>query len=251
MLYLLYIQHDLYILHLSLNVREGGSVVGRAPHRLDTLPTLPGSVPVTMPELPPQLIITTAAQFKAIAEPTRSRILGIIQSQPATAKQIAARLSIAPGAAGHHLQVLEAAGLAQVVARRQVRGTVAQYYTRTARIFTYALSPEVTGGVSPTLEIMTSAANELAETVAEGGAEERCQHISFPHVRLAPERAQAFEVRLEALVADLLREPHDPRGQVHGICVALFRAPNYLQGEARGAADPQPGAAAEPEGAGE
>src|SRR5262249_59022252 len=77
------------------------------------MPTLPESVPVTMPELPPRLVITTAEQFKAIADPTRSRILGIIQSQPATAKQIADRLGIAPGGAGHHLQVLEVAGLAQ------------------------------------------------------------------------------------------------------------------------------------------
>lgn len=205
----------------------------------DSVPTLPADVPVAMPELPPQLVITTAEQFKAIADPTRSRILGIIQSQPATAKQIADRLSIGPGAAGHHLQVLEAAGLAQIVARRQVRGTVAQYYARTARIFTYEMSPDVTGGRFPTVEIMTAAANELAETVAEGGAEDRCRHISFPHVRISPEYARAYEERLEALVAGLLREPQDPTGQVYGVCVAMFLSPNYMQGEpypARGAA---------------
>src|SRR5262249_33712180 len=133
----------------------------------EALPTLAESVPVTMPELPPRLVITTAEQFKAIADRTRSRILGIIQSQPATAKQIAERLGIAPGAAGHHLQVLEAAGLAQIVAKRQVRGTVAKYYTRTARIFAYDTSPEVTGGHSASVGIMTSALHELAETIAE------------------------------------------------------------------------------------
>src|SRR5438034_10415896 len=104
---------------------------------LDVIPELPEHVPVTMPELPTQLVVNTGQQFKAIGDRTRSRILGIIQNQPATAKQIADRLGATPGAIGHHLHILEAAGLAQVVARRITRGIVANYYTRTARIFTY------------------------------------------------------------------------------------------------------------------
>ncbi len=215
------------------------------PHRdADDIPTLPERMPVTMPELPARLVISTAEQFKAIAEPTRTRILGIIQSQPATAKQIADRLQIAPGAAGHHLQTLEAAGLAQVVAKRLVRGIVAKYYARTARIFAYDVPPEVTGGLSPTMEIMTTAANELAETIAEAGAAtapettsnagQRCGdnhdlHMSFPHARMSPERAKVFKERLSAIVEDLIHEPNDPNGTVYGMCVALFRSPRYMQ----------------------
>src|SRR6266852_9431044 len=115
---------------------------------LDTVPVLPEDVPVTMPELPARLMITTFEQFKAVSEPVRSRILGIIQNQPATAKQIADRLGATPGAIGHHLHVLEEAGLAQIVARRLVRGIVANYYTRTARIFNYDLPEDVTGTVN-------------------------------------------------------------------------------------------------------
>src|SRR5437016_9176068 len=132
---------------------------------IDMIPVLPGNVPVTMPELPVQIVINTAQQFKAISDPIRSRILGIIQNQPATAKQIADSLKASPGAIGHHLHVLEAAGLAQIVARRLVRGIVANYYTRTARIFTYELPPEVTGNTSIGLEIMTQARDELAEAL--------------------------------------------------------------------------------------
>src|SRR5215467_8734825 len=129
----------------------------------EAISVLPDNVPVVMPELPTRLYITTAQQFKAASDPTRSRILGIIQNQPATAKQIADRLGATPGAIGHHLRVLEAAGLAQVVARRLVRGIVANYYTRTARIFTYDLPREVTGDTSMNLEIITKAYQELAE----------------------------------------------------------------------------------------
>ena len=99
-------------------------------NELDAIEVLPEDVPVTMPELPPQLVINTLQQFKAISDPIRSRILGIIQNQPATARQIADRLGASPGAIGHHLHVLEAAGLAQVVARRIMRGIIANYYTR-------------------------------------------------------------------------------------------------------------------------
>jgi DNA-binding transcriptional ArsR family regulator len=195
----------------------------------DTIPVLSQDVPVAMPELPLSLVIDTVQQFKAISDPMRSRILGIIQNQPATAKQIADRLGATPGAIGHHLHVLEAAGLAQVVARRLVRGIVANYYTRTARIFKYDLPREVTGDTSINLEIMTKALNELAE--AEEYIEEDAYRTEgFPHIRLSPERAKFYSERLEALFDDILSETPDPNGKVYGIFVAMFMAPAYMQG---------------------
>src|SRR5579864_8443057 len=82
---------------------------------LEAVPVLPENVPVSMPELPISITISSVQQFKAISDPIRSRILGIIQNQPATAKQIADLLGASPGAIGHHLHVLEAAGLAKVI----------------------------------------------------------------------------------------------------------------------------------------
>ena len=117
---------------------------------LDTIPVLPDDVPVTMPVLPASLVITSFEQFKAISEPMRSRILGIIQSQPATAKQIADRLGQRPVPLGIIYMCSKKLALAKIVARRVVRGIVANYYTRTARIFTYNLPKDVTGnGKSP------------------------------------------------------------------------------------------------------
>src|SRR6266700_975161 len=151
---------------------------------IDVIPVLPGNVPVTMPELPVQIVINTAQQFKAISDPIRSRILGIIQNHPATAKQIADSLKASPGAIGHHLHVLEAAGLAQVVARRLVRGTVAKYYTRTARIFVNELSQDVAGTTELGLATLAQAHEELAETVGNG-ENDPYRTESFPHVRLS------------------------------------------------------------------
>lgn len=196
---------------------------------LDSIPVLPDDVPVTMPELPAHVPITTFEQFKAISEPVRSRILGIIQNQPATAKQLADRLGATPGAIGHHLHVLEEAGLAQIVARRLVRGIVANYYTRTARIFKYNLPDDVKGDVDASLEIMDKARDELAEahaTVKEDPY--RCE--SFPHIRLSPERAHYYSERIEALIDDILHEQPDPDGTVYAILAGMFMSPPYLQG---------------------
>jgi predicted ArsR family transcriptional regulator len=194
----------------------------------DLIPVLPDSVPVTMPDLPLRRTISTELQLKAISDATRSRILGIIQNQPATAKQIADRLAATPGAIGHHLHILEAAGLAQIVARRLTRGIVANYYTRTARIFAFDLPPEIAGHLSVGLDIITTARDELAEALASE-VDDPYSINAFPHVRLSPERAKAYYERIEALVEDILREPYDPGGEVYGILTAMFKSPPYLQ----------------------
>jgi DNA-binding transcriptional ArsR family regulator len=192
--------------------------------RFESGALLPEDVSVTMPDLPPRLAITTAEQFKAIAEPNRARILGILQQRPATAKELATTLGLAPGTTGHHLQVLEAAGLARVVSRRLVRGIVAKYYARTARIFVYDLPPEVAGASFAQLMLLTQARDELAAaTPAEIGA------AGFPHLRVTPARAREIQRQLDDFLTILLAEPSDPTGEVYSVSIAMFRAPDYLQ----------------------
>lgn len=188
-----------------------------------------------MPELPPTLTLSTDQQFKAIADPVRSRILGIIQTRPATAKQIAKRLGKSPGTIGHHLDVLEAAGLAQVVATRDVHGITAKYYTRTARIFSFQFSPDVTGHTSMTFDIARAGMRELSESqAAYGEASDIVMECGFPHMRVSAERAGVYRQRLMDLLDDLLREPIDPDGRVYGVFMAMFLAPPYLQDAATG-----------------
>ena len=191
-------------------------------------PVLPEDVPVVMPELPIQLRVHTAQQFKALGDPVRERIISAIQHQPATAKQIAVRLKLAPGTVGHHLQVLEAAGLVQVVARRLVHGIVAKYYTRTARIFCFDFSPEVAPDVSYILNFLTHARSDLAESLASGG-DDTVLSIGLPRTRLTAERAQYYEERVKALTDEFLHEPIASDGEVYALSLALFKAPPYQQ----------------------
>lgn len=195
----------------------------------DTMPVLPEDVPVEMPNLPKYLVVHTHQQFRAFGDPIRERILRIIQNQPATAKQIADNLNIPPGTVGHHLQVLEEAGLAKIVARRLVRGIVAKYYTRTARIFKFAFPSEVRGEQASSSDVLSLAHEELMESVETMGVETASVHCAFPHVRLSPERVKVYQERLDTLLDDLLAETPDPHGPVYGLVFAMFLAPDYVQ----------------------
>ncbi|HEY7983716.1 MAG TPA: winged helix-turn-helix domain-containing protein [Ktedonobacterales bacterium] len=203
----------------------------QAPAAVAEPPLLPDGIPVTMPPLPPSRRITTARQFKALSDPTRTKILGVIQNQPATAKQLADRLGVAPGTIGHHLRALESAGLAQVVARRMVRGIIARYYARTARIFDFDLPPELQGCDAQNVVFLTQARDELSESLAAGAPDgvPVALHGGLPHARLTPRRADYYCQRLSALMAELMAEPVEEGSMVYGMSASLYLAPPYLQ----------------------
>ena len=59
-------------------------------------------------------------QFRTVGDPTRQRIISLL-SERATTSQLAEALRQPKGSVGHHLKVLEEAGLIRVVRTRQVR----------------------------------------------------------------------------------------------------------------------------------
>src|SRR5262249_14561610 len=153
-----------------------------------------GKGPVEMPMLPARLVIRTSDQYRAIADPTRRRILGILQNEPATAKQLAERLKIAPGTAAHHVQVLEKVGLAKVVALRKVRGIIAKSSTRRGRYFAHELPSELTGGTTRGLEVVENIRDEFAEALADSGADTDL-YAGLARARLSHEQAGQFTRR--------------------------------------------------------
>jgi DNA-binding transcriptional ArsR family regulator len=185
-----------------------------------------------MPDLPPSLTLRSAKQYKALGDPLRVRILELIQHQPRTTKQLAGLLGRPPGTVGHQLRVLEAAGLAQVVARRLVKGIVAKYYARTAHIFLVETPQELSAERPPGDVRLQRARDELAESLAALGAEAYFGYEDNPeffHVRLSPERAGVYRDRLSALTTDLLHETPDPEGAVFAVSVAFFVASPSMQ----------------------
>ena len=194
----------------------------------DLPPVLPDTVPVGMPDIPIRLTISTEQQFKAISDMVRSRILGVIQYQPLTAKQIAQRLQATSGAIGHHLRVLEEAGLVKIVARRLVHGIVACYYTRAARIYDFDFPQDVTGSYSVDLDFISHARAEMVDSLVSYG-DDKPRFNAFPHARLSPEKAQEYLRRFEALLNEFIEEKPDPDGKIYSVFFSMFKAPPYIQ----------------------
>jgi hypothetical protein len=107
---------------------------------------------------------------------------------------------------------------------------VAKYYTRTARIFDFAPRLPTEETVSPIVDSLRQARDELAEALDAYGVEASLTW-GYPRVRLAAERAAEYQRRLDALIEEFITEEPDPAGKVYALAGTLFVAPPYLQGE--------------------
>jgi DNA-binding transcriptional ArsR family regulator len=179
-------------------------------------------------------------------------------TQPMTAKQIAEGLQIPHGSIGHHLHVLEEAGLVRLVAKRAVRNMTANYFVRAARLFDYRIPPEVTGGESLQLRLIIQVRDELAEAVDVPDPAAVAPTVGVRHLRLSAAQARAVDARLKALLDEMVQDVGheggqqgpDPGGTVYGLCTALYVAPAYLQGAERLELDDAPAVPDPPDASG-
>src|SRR5690348_13993965 len=97
--------------------------------------------PVTPPghDLADRLVLTRAAQVRALAHPLRTTILGLLTERAASVAELAAATDRPKGTVAHHVQVLHDAGLLQVVRTRRVRAVEERFYGRAARTVTIAV----------------------------------------------------------------------------------------------------------------
>jgi DNA-binding transcriptional ArsR family regulator len=171
-------------------------------------------------ELEDVLIVEEPEQLRALGDVLRARIITLLRERAASTTELAEALGVPKGTAGHHLKVLEKAGLVRVVRTRKVRALTEKYYGRVARLFVLkgdeSLPDELKGGVFAAM-MMRQAADELIAS-----AEEK-ETSALVHARLKPADARRFQRRLNRLIADMQRA-EDPEGETHGLALALFRA---------------------------
>jgi DNA-binding transcriptional ArsR family regulator len=91
-----------------------------------------------------------AAQFRALADPVRRRILERLVGAPASAGQLARQLDLPRVNVTHHLGVLAAAGLVDQAPRRASVNALA--LTRLRRYFDRALTVAAIGRVGATVD---------------------------------------------------------------------------------------------------
>ncbi len=172
-------------------------------------------------ELDETLAFQSSEQFRALFEETRLRIVDLLLERAATVTELAAVLDKPKGTVGHHVGVLEHAGLIRVVRTKKVRAIEAKYYGRTAR--TYLLTPQVDVDlhVSPDY-FLTSAAAEFAK--ASHGDEELIHNTmisTLRYARIPADRAREWALRLGELAQEFVSEERGGE-TTFGLLVALY-----------------------------
>jgi DNA-binding transcriptional ArsR family regulator len=157
-------------------------------------------------------------QLKAIGDPVRFTILGLLSERAATTSQLAEALDRPRGTIGHHLKVLEAAGLVRVVRTRQVRALTEKYYGRVARM---SVLPDTMTGDPEARDatglVLRQALSELAEAPPDPK-----RSVGIRHARMSEEAATRFADRMDKLVEEFDRDI-EPDAPVYGFVYAVYR----------------------------
>src|SRR3712207_5599727 len=118
------------------------------------------------------LTVSRPDQLHALADATRWRILGRLPEEPASVQELARSLRVAKGTVGHHVRVLESAGLVRVVETRRVRGVTEKRYARVARQFRLREGERRAGGEPDSRFTHLPLRQALSEARPEGGEDD-------------------------------------------------------------------------------
>jgi DNA-binding transcriptional ArsR family regulator len=168
-------------------------------------------------DAPDTLVVSDPAQLRALGDEVRSRIVGLLRERASSASELAKLLEMPKGTVGHHLKVLERAGLVRVVRTRRVRAVTEKYYGRVARLFILKSADEGDAELvwGAGAAAMRTAASDLAD------AHEVAMHAVI-RVRLDETAARRFNRRLDRIVDDI-RAAEAPGGEVWTLSLALYR----------------------------
>jgi DNA-binding transcriptional ArsR family regulator len=163
------------------------------------------------------LVVAEPEQLRALADDTRTAIIALLRERAFSTQQLSERLGIPKGTVGHHLKVLERAGLIHIVRTRKVRALTEKFYGRTAHLFLFhaddPADARALGGA-----VLRRAANEL-ERASEGAS------FGHPKARLSPADLRRFERRLGKLMDDFLAAD-TAEGTPYALVGALYRRPD-------------------------
>lgn len=165
--------------------------------------------------------LETVEQFKALFDETRMQIADLLLERAATTSEIAETLSKPKGTVGHHLSVMEEAGLIQVVRTKKVRAVEAKYYGRVARTFLLESKLDVDVETSPDL-FLTSAATEYAKAAQEFEVDgERPMMSTLRYARIPAARAHEWAMRVSEVAQEFASEARGGE-TTYGLLLALY-----------------------------
>ncbi|MEU4924284.1 winged helix-turn-helix domain-containing protein [Streptomyces parvus] len=166
--------------------------------------------------------LTTSEQVRAISDPLRTTILGLLHERAATVSELATAVKRPKSTVAHHVSVLAKAGLLRVVRTRKVRAIDERYYGRSARMFYVGLGHQEGGGsLPPDFNDFETAARESAAAHSLGQLRQFIRRA-----RIAEAQADEFWERIEQVVHEFDRLPRSGE-KVHGFAVGMYPIPDY------------------------
>jgi DNA-binding transcriptional ArsR family regulator len=165
------------------------------------------------------LVVREPEQLRALGDDLRAKLVVLLRERAASTSELAEKLGLPKGTVGHHVKVLEKAGLIRVVRTRKVRAVTERYYGRTARLFLFKSSDDA--GSEGVRDVAAASLRTVAEEMLPSADDDRAT-FAVLRVRLTDADALRFERRLEKLYREF-RDADDPSGDPFGLVAALYR----------------------------
>jgi DNA-binding transcriptional ArsR family regulator len=165
------------------------------------------------------LVVREPEQLRALGDDLRAKLVVLLRERAASTSELAEKLGLPKGTVGHHVKVLEKAGLIRVVRTRKVRAVTERYYGRTARLFLFKSSDDA--GSEGVRDVAAASLRTVAEEMLPSADDDRAT-FAVLRVRLTDADARRFERRLEKLYREF-RDADDPSGDPYGLVAALYR----------------------------
>ena len=163
------------------------------------------------------LVVSEPEQLRAMADDVRSAIVSLLRERAYSIQQLAKELGIPKGTAGHHVKVLEHAGLIHIVRTRQVRAVTEKFYGRAAKLFLYeAEDPADARAIGATM--LRRAASEAERSVEGTG-------FGQTKASLTKKDVARFERRAKRL-QDEFRAADTPDGIPYALVTAMYVRPD-------------------------
>ena len=164
-------------------------------------------------DAPDTMIVSDPVQLKAMADPFRVQLVQLMRDRARSTQDLSEELAIPKGTVGHHLKVLEKAGLIKVVRTRKVRAVTEKFYGRTARLFLYQTDDPA--------DNRTIASNTMRQ--AAGEVDQAPVTVGFGLVRARLTKADIHRLskRAQKLLDDF-RAADTPEGRAWSMTLGLW-----------------------------
>jgi DNA-binding transcriptional ArsR family regulator len=175
------------------------------------------------------LLVERPDQLRALGDATRWRILGSLLDGPASIQELARRLGLAKGTVGHHVGVLDRAGLIRVVEQHRIRGVVEKRYARVARQFQLPKADSPLVAEHPGIGLLPLR-QALAEARPSVGDDDPSMAVVV-RARMPAERARRFATLVKALAAEFA-DGAPAEGETFGFVGSIY-VPDWASGGSR------------------